>query len=83
MTTTAIRLLQLRATAFIMTTVIKSLLLKETIYDDHSHKIASVKGPDVYDDHSHKIGSVDKIRKEIDGAMGGVSVVALWLLFCR
>ena len=53
------------------------------IYDSHLHKIGTVKGSDIYDSHLHKIGSIDKIKKEIDGAMGGVTVAALWLLFVR
>jgi hypothetical protein len=53
------------------------------ILDEHNHKFASVKGSDILDEHNHKFASVNDVKKVIDGAMGGVSVVALWLFFVR
>jgi sporulation protein YlmC with PRC-barrel domain len=53
------------------------------IVDDRGHKIATVSGNDIKDEKGHKIGTVDKIKKEIDGAIGGVNLVALWLGWVR
>ena len=53
------------------------------LYDSHSNKIASIRGSDVYDSHSNKIGNLSDVKKAIDGAMGGISVAALWISFVR
>ena len=53
------------------------------IYDEHGHKVATLRGTDVYDEHGHKIATINDIKKEIDGAMGGISIVAFWLFFVR
>jgi len=53
------------------------------IYDERNHKVATVRGSDVYDERNSKIASIGDVKKAIDGAMGGVTVVALWLFFVR
>jgi hypothetical protein len=53
------------------------------LFDSHNHKVAAIRGSDVYDDHNKKIWTMNDVKKGIDGAMGGVSVVALWLFFAR
>jgi len=45
--------------------------------------IKSLKGSDIYDAHSHKIGNISDIKKQIDGALGGTTLAALWLCFVR
>ncbi|MFH1373834.1 MAG: hypothetical protein ABII79_08575 [bacterium] len=55
----------------------------DDIYDERNHKVATVRSGDVYDDRNHKIASVGDVKKTIDGAMGGTSVVGLWLFFVR
>ena len=53
------------------------------IFDSKSHKVASVKGSDVFDEHSHKIASLTDIKKLIADAAGGTTVAALWFFFVR
>jgi hypothetical protein len=53
------------------------------ILDEHSHKVATVRANDILDEHNHKISTLRDVKKTIDGAMGGVTVVALWLFFVR
>jgi hypothetical protein len=53
------------------------------ILDEHNHKVATVRGDDILDEHNHKISTLRDVKKTIDGAMGGVTVVALWLFFVR
>jgi rRNA processing protein Gar1 len=53
------------------------------IFDSASRKVGSLRGIDIYDAQNRKIGTISDVKKEIDGAMGGASVVALWLSFIR
>jgi len=53
------------------------------ICDSTSRKVAEVRGNDIYDSSSRRIGTLDDARKSIKGAIGGVSVVALWIFFVR
>ena len=53
------------------------------IYNDHSHKIVTIRGTDIYDEHGHKIATISDIKKQIDGAIGGTSLAALWFCFIR
>ena len=56
----------------------------DDIYDfKNGFKVAYVRGTDIYDKNGHKIESLDNVRRQIDGAMGGVTVAALWLFFIR
>lgn len=62
------------------------LLLKidgDDIRDASGKKIASVTGDDVRDSSGRKIATLADIRKSIDGALGGVSLVAIWLAWLR
>ena len=56
---------------------------EDTILDEHNQKIASVRGKDVLDTSKKRIASVDEISRAIADSMGGVSIIALWLLFVR
>lgn len=69
------------------------------IYDDHNGKVASVKGDNIYnkqnqrvaklsgsdirDAQNRKIGTMKDVQNAIDGVLGGVTAVALWLFFVR
>jgi len=53
------------------------------IYNEHGHKIAVMKGNDIYDEHGHKIETISNIKKQIDSALGGTSLAALWICFVR
>jgi len=53
------------------------------IFNDHNHQVATVKGSDIYDEHNRKIATMSDVKRDIDGAMGGASIVALWLFFVR
>ena len=53
------------------------------IYDERNYKVATVRGSDVYDERNSKSSSLSDVKRTIDGAMGGVTVVALWLFFVR
>jgi len=55
----------------------------ECIYDAKNRKVATVKGSNIYDEHNRRIAAVEDVRKAIEGAMGGATVVALWLFFIR
>lgn len=52
------------------------------IRDSHGVKIADFDGIDIRDKRGVKIGTINNVRKLIDGA-GGISLVALWILFVR
>ena len=53
------------------------------IYNEHGNKVATLRGLDICDGHSHKIATLNDVHKAIDGAMGGASIVGLWLFFVR
>ncbi len=53
------------------------------IYDEHNHKVATVKGTDIYDEHYSKIATMNDVKKSIDGAIGGTSIVGLWWFFVK
>ncbi len=53
------------------------------VYDERNKKVATLKGNDIYDGGNKKIGNLTDVKKMIDGALGGVSIAALWLFFCR
>ena len=53
------------------------------LYDSKNHKVATLNGSDIRDSRNHKIASISDAKKAIDGAMGGMSVVALWVCFIR
>ncbi len=53
------------------------------IYNEHGHKVATLKGSDICDEHGHKIASLNDVRKAIDGAIGGATIVGLWFFFVR
>ncbi len=55
----------------------------DNIYDSRNRKVASVRGSNIYDSRNSKIGSITDATKAIDGAMGGMSVIALWVSFVR
>jgi hypothetical protein len=52
------------------------------IFDASSNRIAHFDGTDVKDKSGVRITTIDKIRQEIDGP-GGISIVALWVIFLR
>ncbi len=52
------------------------------IKDSHGSKLAEFDGKVVKDSHGSKIATIDDIKKQIDG-VGGVSLVALWVLLVR
>jgi sporulation protein YlmC with PRC-barrel domain len=52
------------------------------IKDAHGSRIAELDGQNVKDSHGSRIGTIADVRKEIDGP-GGMTVVALWVLFIR
>ena len=56
---------------------------EDTILDGHNRKLASVRGKDVLDKSKKRIASVDEISRAIADSMGGVCIIALWLLFVR
>jgi hypothetical protein len=51
------------------------------IYDNRSNMIAKLRGSDIYDASSNKIGTLEQAKKSIEGAVGGASVAAFWVLF--
>jgi hypothetical protein len=53
------------------------------IYDEHLHKVATVIGTDIYDEHKRRIATMNDVKRSIDGATGGTSIVGLWLFFVR
>ncbi len=53
------------------------------LYDNHSHKVTSVKGNDIYNEHSHKIVTMNDVRRDVKGGLGGATLTALWLCFIR
>lgn len=53
------------------------------IRDKNGNKAASISGNDIRDRNNSRIGTLDEARKAIDGAVGGVSVAALWYFFVR
>jgi hypothetical protein len=53
------------------------------ILDEHLHKVATVIGTDIYDEHKRRIATMNDVKRSIDGATGGTSIVALWLFFVR
>ncbi len=50
--------------------------------DSHGSKLAEFDGKVVRDSHGSRIATIDDIKKQIDG-VGGVSLVALWVLLIR
>ena len=52
------------------------------IRDSHGIKIADFDGIDIRDKRGVKIGTIDDVHKSING-VGGISLVALWILFVR
>ncbi|MCX6137087.1 MAG: hypothetical protein NTV54_06295 [Ignavibacteriales bacterium] len=56
---------------------------ENTILDEHRRRMATVHGNDVLDISKNRIASVDEIRHIIRDSMGGVCVIALWMLFVR
>jgi hypothetical protein len=52
------------------------------IRDSHGSKLAEFDGKVVRDGHGKRISTIDDIKKQIDG-VGGVSLVALWVLLVR
>lgn len=55
----------------------------DTVYDRTNARLAVVRGDKVYDSNNRRIGDLDDIRKEIKDAVGGLSLVALWIFFLR
>ena len=55
----------------------------DDIRDKTGNKVGRVQGSSVYDGRNIRIASLSDVRKTIDGAMGGVTVAALWLFFIR
>ena len=51
--------------------------------DANYHVVARIDGNDIKDANYNRIGTLDDARRAIDGAMGGVSVAALWIFFVR
>ena len=51
------------------------------IYDARHTKMAYLKGDDVYDAQHRRIARMVEIQKSITDALGGPSLVALWLFF--
>ena len=54
---------------------------ENAIFDEHNHRMATVRGNDVFDKLKKRIAYVDEISRVIADSMGGVCVVALWMLF--
>ena len=52
------------------------------IRDSHGSKLAEFDGKVVRDSHGSRIATIDDIKKQIDG-VGGLSLVALWVLLVR
>ncbi len=52
------------------------------IRDPHGSKLAEFDGEHIRDSHGSRIGTLKDVEKVIDGH-GGISLVALWLLFIR
>ncbi len=52
------------------------------VRDSHGSRIAEFDGKDVRDGHGRRIATMDDVRKQIDG-VGGMSLVALWVLLVR
>ena len=52
------------------------------IRDSHGSKLAEFDGKVVRDGHGKRIATIDDIKKQIEG-VGGVSLVALWVLLVR
>ena len=52
------------------------------IRDSHGSKLAEFDGMVVRDGHGKRIATIDDIKKQIEG-VGGVSLVALWVLLVR
>lgn len=55
----------------------------QTIYDAMDFTLATVKGNEIYDRRNLRIGSVATIMNTIDGSVGRMAAVALWLVFIR
>lgn len=52
------------------------------IRDAHGSKVAEFDGQNIRDSHGVRIGTMHDVNNAIDGH-GGISLVALWLLFVR
>ncbi|MCB9222000.1 MAG: hypothetical protein H6615_09290 [Ignavibacteria bacterium] len=53
------------------------------LFDNRNSKIGTLRGNDIYDSRNSKISTLNNVKKEIDGAIGGVSLVAFWIIFVR
>ena len=53
------------------------------LYDSKNKRVATLNGSDIRDSRNHKMASISDAKNAIDGAMGGMSVVALWVSFVR
>ncbi len=53
------------------------------IFNASSTKVATVNGTDIYNKAGNKFATMSDVKRDIDGAMGGASIVALWLFFVR
>ena len=51
--------------------------------DANNRTIAKLYGQDVLDSNNSKITTVSDIKREIDGSLGGRTVVAFWLAFIK
>ena len=55
----------------------------ESIFAANGRRLASVRNEIIYDAKGRKIGTVEQVRKQIRDAVGGMTVVALWVCFIR
>ncbi len=52
------------------------------IKDSNGRKVAEFDGKVVHDGSGRRIATIDDVRKQIDG-VGGMSLVAVWVLLAR
>lgn len=53
------------------------------VFDMNDKKLASISGKSILNSDGRVIGTMRQIRREVEGGHGGVSQVAVWLLFVR
>lgn len=52
------------------------------IRDKNGNRVGQIDGRYIRDSRGNRIGTIDDVRKVIDGP-GGMTLVALWILFIR
>ena len=58
-------------------------IYNDEFMDANNRTIAKLYGQDVLDSNNRKISTVSDIKREIDGSLGGRTVVAFWLAFIK